>query len=343
VSRRVAIVGANGRVGTELALRLRDVGDISAVALCRNPAGSAFLRLGSIECLHGEFAETSEATRMLRGCDVVVHLAYRPPRSRRQYLVNRATASNAVSAAPEGSHVLFASTIMVYAPDLNIRIPSAYGMEKLSLERLVRRLGDSMRRPTTLLRMGHTLGPLQPQSLEVLNAVRQGVTQLPEKGRRPSNTVFVASLADVVVQAARGVLPQGTFDLISQPQWSWMDVFQHYAKEIDREFVPTDAPLERPSLRAAIGPRLRVALAWLPDTLAERAYGFRLGRMARSSRFPVQVRPRAPRASSWRGVGRAPISGLLAPLDALDRYPLPLPPYVNHLPPGWRAAGCNGS
>jgi nucleoside-diphosphate-sugar epimerase len=343
VSRRVTIVGANGRVGTELALRLRDVGDISVVGLCRNPAGSAFLRLSGIECRHGEFADTSEARRTLRGSDVVVHLAYRPPRSRREYLVNRATSANAVRAAPEGSHVLFASTIMVYAPDLTIRIPSAYGLEKLSLERLVRRVGDTTRRRTTLLRIGHTLGPLQPQALEVLNAVRQGVTQLPEEGRRPSNTVFVASLADVVVQAARDVLPEGTFDLISQPQWSWTDVFRHYAKEIGREFVPTEAPVERPSLSAAIGPRLRVALAWMPDTLAERAYGFRLSRMAKSSRFPARGRPRAPRASSWRGVGRAPLSGLLTPLDALERYPLPGPPSIDHLPPGWRAAGCTGS
>jgi nucleoside-diphosphate-sugar epimerase len=343
VSRRVAIVGANGRVGTELALRLRDVADISVAGLCRNPAGSAFLRLGSIECLHGEFADTNEARRMLGGCDVVVHLAYRPPRSRREYLVNRTTSANAVLAAPEGSHVLFASTIMVYAPDLSIRIPSAYGLEKLSLERLVRRLGNTTRKRTTVLRMGHALGPLQPQSIEVLNVVRQGVAKLPREGRRPSNTVFVASLADVVVQAARGVLTEGIFDLITQPQWSWMDVFKHYAKEIGREFVPTEGPYERPSLAAAIGPRLRAAVAWTPDSLAERAYGLRLRRKARSCRPPPQTPARAPRATAWRGVGSAPIAGLLAPLEALERYPLAVPPSITSLPPGWQAVGCDGT
>jgi nucleoside-diphosphate-sugar epimerase len=342
VTRRVAIVGSNGSVGTELALRLRDVVDIAVVGVCRNPAGSAFLRLGSVDCLHGEFADPSEARRMLRGCDVVVQLAYRPPRSRKEYLVNRAIAANAVLAAPEGSHVLFASTIMVYAPDLSLGIPSAYGLEKLRLERIVHALGDRTSRPTTVFRMGHTLGPLQPQSLEVIAAVRDGVNQLPAGGRRPSNTVFVASLADVVVQAARGLLPTGTFDLISQPQWSWMHVFRHYANEIGREFLPTDGPYERRSLTAAMGPRLRAALAWMPDSLAERVYGLRLRWRARSSRLPPQVRPTAPRATGWRGVGRAPIPGLLAPLDALERYPLPARPAVTSLPPGWHAAGCTG-
>jgi nucleoside-diphosphate-sugar epimerase len=341
VTHRVAIVGSNGSVGTELALRLRDVRDIAVVGVCRNPAGSAYLRLGNVDCLHGEFADPNEARRMLKACEVVVQLAYRPPRSRREYLVNRAIATNAVLAAPEGCHVLFASTIMVYAPDLSLRIPSAYGLEKLRLERLVRGLGHTADRPTTLFRMGHTLGPFQPQSIEVLAAVREGVTQLPEGGRRPSNTVFVASLADVVVQAARGLLRTGTFDLISQPQWTWADVFRHYANEIGREFYPADGPTERPSITAAIGPRLRAALAWMPDSLAERAYGLRLSWKARSCRPPPQLRPTAPRATAWRGVGRAPMAGLLAPLEALDRYPLPALPSVRSLPPGWHTVGCN--
>lgn len=343
MTRRIAIVGANGRIGTELALRLRDVVDISVVGVCRNPAGSAFLRLGNVECLHGEFSDPGQASTMLRGCDVVVQLAYRAPRSRREYLVNRAMATNAVLAAPYGSRVLFASTIMVYAPDLPLRIPDAYGIEKLRLERLVRSLGATGDRPTTVFRMGHALGPLQPQSIAVLTAVRDGVTQLPQAGRLASNTAFVASLADLVVRATRGSLPTGTFDLVTQPQWSWADVFAHYAKEAGREFFPTHGPSEHPALTEAMGARLRAVLAWMPDPLAQRAYGLRLRWKARRPGVPTRIRPTAPRATTWRGVGRAPMPGLLAPLDALERYPLPAPPFIRSLPPGWHAAGCGGS
>jgi nucleoside-diphosphate-sugar epimerase len=343
VTRRIAIVGANGRIGTELALRLRDAVSVAIVGICRNPAGSAFLRLGNVDCLHGDFSDPAQASRMLRACDVVVQLAYRTPRSRSEYLVNRAIAANAVLAAPEGTRVLFASTIMVYAPDLPFRLPDAYGMEKLRLECLVRSLGHAAYRPTTLLRMGHALGPLQPQSIEVLAAVRAGVTQLPEGGRRPSNTVFVASLADVVVRAASGVLPSGTFDLVTQPQWSWADVFTHYANEVGCEFFPTDGPPVRPGLSAAVGARLRAGLAWMPDSVAERAYGLRLRWKARSSRLPTRVRPAPPRATGWRGVGSAAMPELLGPVDALARYPLPSPPSVKSLPPGWHAAGCIAS
>jgi nucleoside-diphosphate-sugar epimerase len=338
LTRRIAIVGANGRVGTELALRLRDVPDIDVVGVCRTPAGSAFLRFSGVECLHGDCADDQQASRLLAQCDVVVQLAYRPPRSRADYRSNRAIAENCVAFAPSESHILAASTIMVYAPELPVRVPDAYGMEKLLLERLVRRVARSTSHGLTVLRIGHALGPSQPQSREVLDAVRAGVVELPDGGRRPSNTVFVACLADTVVRAAERALPMGTFDLVTQPQWTWADVFGYYAKEVGREFRPAEGPMLRPSLARVVEPRLRGALGVVPDAWASRAYGCHLRRMAiRQDPEPVGG-PSVPRASGWRGVGRLPLPGLLAPMEALERYALRTMPNSGDAAPHWRVS-----
>ena len=63
--KRIAIVGANGQVGTEVCLRLREVQGIEAVPVVRNPSGSAFLRLNGMTCRHGRIADTKEARELI--------------------------------------------------------------------------------------------------------------------------------------------------------------------------------------------------------------------------------------------------------------------------------------
>src|SRR5208282_5324068 len=73
--KRVAILGANGQVGTEVSLRLRDVEGIEVVPVARNASGSAFLRLNGMECRHGRVSDPAEARNLIGDCDVVVNFA----------------------------------------------------------------------------------------------------------------------------------------------------------------------------------------------------------------------------------------------------------------------------
>src|ERR1700685_4774180 len=115
--KRVAILGANGQVGTEVSLRLRDVEGLEVVPIARNVSGSAFLRRNGMECRHGRISDPAEARSLIGDCDVVVNFALSNtaiPRIDRQ--TNRQIVRSTVAAAKPGAPIVFASTIMVYAP-----------------------------------------------------------------------------------------------------------------------------------------------------------------------------------------------------------------------------------
>src|SRR5205823_4523293 len=103
---------------------------------------------------------------------------------------------------------------------------------------------------------------------------------LPDAGRRPSNTVFVSMLADTVVRASNGDLPTGTYDLMTVPQWTWADVFGHYARQLGITFAPLLARSGRRVSVPAVEARLRGALALAPEGIAEWMYGWHLRRAA---------------------------------------------------------------
>ncbi|MDQ6949653.1 MAG: NAD(P)-dependent oxidoreductase, partial [Actinomycetota bacterium] len=225
---RIAIVGANGRVGAELCLRLGSREDIEVIPIVRNRTGSAFLRISGMECRHGRVENPDEARRLLADCDLVLNLAYAFPRSRAGHRANVATVTNVVEAAPAGALVALASTIMVYAPNLRVRAPGAYGLEKLLLERVFLRTASRCKRLPFILRIGHVLGDLQPLSAQILCDIRLSPIVLPDGGERPSNTVFAATLAEATELIAGGTVCANTYDLVTDPQWTWRRVYNFH-------------------------------------------------------------------------------------------------------------------
>jgi len=230
---RVAILGANGQVGVEVCLRLRDVEGIKVVPVVRNVSGSAFLRLNGVDCRHGRISDPAEGRSLIGDCDVVVNFALSNtaiPRADRE--MNRQIVRNMVAATKPGAPIIFASTIMVYAPGVKFRFPDSYGLEKLTTEKMFRRLCRASNHPAFVFRLGHVLGDLQNITRKILSEIRDGKVALPHQGRRASNTVFVAGIVEAIVQVAQAVPRPGTYDLITLPQWTWLDVYQYYADQI---------------------------------------------------------------------------------------------------------------
>lgn len=337
MTRRIAIIGANGRVGSELAVRLRDISGLEVIGICRSPAGSAFLRMAGVTCVHGSIQDADVARQLLANADVVVNLAYRWPHDRATRIANRSIVANASAYAPSGSHVVHASTVMVHALDLPVRLPDAYGTEKLLNERVARREASSRDIGLTVLRIGHMLGSLQPQSAAVSAALARQSVPLKNEGRHNSNTVFVASLAAAIHRAALRELPVGTFDLVSAPQWTWREVFQHYADQhgVILRVVPDET---RISIRSAVSARAKIGLAYAPQRHAERAYGMYLLRRARTAPTPVIEQAPIPDATRWRTAPGRGLPGAMAVDEARTRYPFVVNrPGVDSLPPGWKA------
>lgn len=230
--RRVALIGANGQVGAELALLLARVPNFELVPICRTRSGSAFLRHHGIAVRHGRVADASDARRLLGDCDLVVNAALAtgtPTEIRRS---EDAIVVNAITQSLPIATVVHFSTQSVYGdprPGRPIRWRNPYGRVKLATEstalRAARRAGKTLH----VLRLGHVCGALQGITADIRAQLRSGRVVLPVTDA-PSNTVYTVTILDAILQAARGSLPAGVFDLMNVPQWSWTAVHEFEAR-----------------------------------------------------------------------------------------------------------------
>jgi len=287
---RVAIIGANGQVGAEVCLRLREAEGIEVVPVARNLSGSAFLRLNGMSCRHGRIADPADARRLIGDCDVVVSFALSTtaiPRFDRE--VNRKIVRGIVAGAKAGAPIVFASTIMVYAPAMKLRIPDSYGLEKLIVEKMLGRACRASHHPLFVLRLGHVLGELQNISRKICGEIGDAKVALPRQGRVASNTVFAVTIAEAIVQVAHENAKPGTYGLITFPQWTWFDVYNYYASQLGLPLQLAPAKqgsdygfrglggLMRHFLRYlashhALTERLTFLMAFLPRSVNQRMY-----------------------------------------------------------------------
>ena len=342
---RIAITGANGQVGSEIALLLRDVPGIEVVAIARNPSGSAFLRSQGLACRHGRLAEAADAARLLADCDVVAHFALSTTgRARADRRANRAMTRNVVEGAKPGVRLIFFSTIMVYAPNTTLGfIPDSYGIEKLANERLFRRLARRDGRQAFVFRLGHVLGDLQNISQIITQQVNAGDISLPQAGEGGSNTVFTAMIARAIMHVGDGRTPAGTYDLISSPQWSWKKVYAHHAERagVALTIRASDGPRVAFGLRAAASGIFRRLLTYLSGNqyLRERLT-FMLGMLPERTNYRIQARylqarafreigalktpPTQMAAAAWRALAVKSLPALADAAECVRQFPLRL-------------------
>ena len=72
---RIAVLGANGQVGAEACLLLRNQPDVELIPICRNQRSSSYLRYHGIPCRHGLPADADQAGELLAGADVILDFA----------------------------------------------------------------------------------------------------------------------------------------------------------------------------------------------------------------------------------------------------------------------------
>jgi len=324
MTRRVTILGANGRLGSELALRLKAVEDIEVIGICRNLAGSAFLRLNGVPCRLGSVADREAARDLLGDADVVVNLAYAFPRSLTEHRANLALVKNSVEVAKSGATVVLASTIMVYGPAFRVSLPDAYGFEKLRLERVFRRCATRRSVDAHVFRIGHALGDLQPLTRQIQAELRRGRASVGPDDTTPSNTIYVASLAEAIDKVSGG-FPR-TVDLVSSPQWTWGEVYSSYARALGVPVICSDQAVEGWGLKRVVREAAYATMQVLPERLADRVHGRFLIDRARRELTAGVTRAPAPlaiEATRWRGLTGRALTGLSDPAAAIVRYPLP--------------------
>lgn len=324
MTRRITIIGANGRLGSELALRLSTVDGIEVTGICRNMAGSAFLRLNGVPCRLGSATDRKAARDLLDDADVVVNLAYSFPRSLAGHRANLALVRNSIEAVKPEVTVILASTIMVYGPAFSVRLPDAYGLEKLRLERAFLRCAARRTVDAHVFRIGHALGDLQPLTRQIQAELRRGETSVGPKDATPSNTIHVASLGEAIDIVDRS--HPRVADLVSSPQWTWGQLYSWYASALGVPVTRGARDVEGWRPRRVLREGALAASHALPERLADRAYGRFLTYRARrelTAGITSDTAPMAIEATRWRGLTGQPLTGLSDGLVAMKHYPMP--------------------
>lgn len=286
---KIAIVGGNSRVATELAFVLREWG-VEVVPVVRNSLGTHFLAWHGFDCRVADVSDPDEARSALSDADAVVVAAFAWQyshegfQSRGARRTNEALVRNAVRESPPGPVVYFSSQA-AYGDDLEAPAFGdwdLYTREKRNAERLLRSEAEAAGVPWYALRLGFVHGPNQTFATELAADLtgRDRVRVAVDPGK-PSNVVHTVTVADAVRVCAATAPEAGVYAVTNEPQWTWGEVVEHYADAgVDIEYRP---PGEGGGFLGSLVQRgwrllesrektLRSATVALPDSVNERLF-----------------------------------------------------------------------
>jgi dTDP-4-dehydrorhamnose reductase len=233
--KRIAIVGANGQVGTEVCLLLREMAAVEPIPVCRTAAGAAFLRHQGFECRIGSVSERNEAPALLQDCDAVADFTLPTGSAYEVRAQMRKLIGAAVAATPAGRPYIYLSSITAFgfrdfqSPLVHHRISrNAYGASKRYAEGLVRK-ACARRREAYILRVGVVHGELQAVTREMVQRARTNAQRVACVPDCESYTVFAFSIAEALAAIADDHVRPDTYTLVSNPGWRWLDLHRFLA------------------------------------------------------------------------------------------------------------------
>ena len=231
----IAILGANGQVGTEVCLYLSKMQNVKVVPICRTKYSSVFLRKCGLECRHSNLENLEELTHLLKDCDLIADFTKPSGLPSELNEISRRIISNVIKCAPLNSSFVYASSMMAYGMGQDTRLfkpyifaRTVYGRSKRYCEKLAFQLGKQYHKNVYVLRLGQVHGKLQSVSRLILNELNNEVTVIPNGS---SYTVFVFSIAEALANIAYEKEESGLYTLISNPPWSWEEIHKFYCDQ----------------------------------------------------------------------------------------------------------------
>ena len=233
----IAIIGANGNVGTELSLLLHKEKNIRTYPIVRNILGKAFLHAAGLPCRVAEITQESDAQTALHDIDVAVLAAYVWPdfslSAQQNKQQNKQLIINTVRFTKRDAKLIYFSSIRAFSraidPETSF-IKPLYDKEKRSLERFFYRTCHRFHKRGYVFRLGHVFGKYQPLTRKI-NELTQHTTvlTLQTSPQTVANVLHTVTLAEAILLCSSAQIPQKTYTLVNQPQWTWDDVFCYYA------------------------------------------------------------------------------------------------------------------
>lgn len=306
---RVAVVGANGFVGSRLVERWHLGERAEVVPVVRRPeAAASALRFG-VDCRVADALDEDALARAFAGCDAVVHAAAgsRP-------FVTRSPARVVRAAARAGAgNVVYLSSMAVHgwngpsgtdeAAPLPRWHPIPYNRWKIRAERVLRRTCRETRTRFVILRPGIVHGPRSRWISGFAHAVFEDRAYVVDGGRGVCNAIYVDNLVHAISLALERDGVSGEAFLVADDEAvTWRMLYEPVCRALGRSWDVVADLTPRPP-RPTPGERL---LALRSDPAARRVL----------DRVPRELR-RSARRLSGMGCDRTPAGGASggAPLE----------------------------
>lgn len=238
----IAIIGANGQVGTALSVLLKEKGN-SVFPVVRNRiAASTFESLG-FDYRIGEITNNNDAPELVENADIIVIAAFvpwfysMPPRSARK--TNKSIVKNAVRYADEDTEIIYFSTIVAFGEQIGLSNWNWYGREKRRTENDFTKYCDKYNQDGYIFRLGHVYGPTQEHTREFERAISsQRRLYFPVSADEKSNIIHISALSNSILTCTSKSVHPGTYGVVNQPQWTWKEVVERYGKNTKVQFKP---------------------------------------------------------------------------------------------------------
>ena len=291
---RVAVVGANGFVGSRLVEQWHLEERADVVPIVRRPeAAAGVLRFG-LDCRVVDALDEGELTRAFAGCDAIVHAGAGP-----RPFVTQSPVSVVRAAAQAGAQtVVYLSSMAVHgwnprpgtveATPLPRRQPVPYNRWKAHGERALRSACRESGTRFVILRPGIVYGPRSQWIAGFARAVVEGRASVVAGGRGICNAIYVDNLVHAVDLALeREEAADETFLVADDDAVTWRMLYEPVCRALGHSW---DAVADLPARSSRRTPGER--LLELKEEPAARVVLDRVPRALRNSIRRLAFRPR---------------------------------------------------
>mgnify|MGYP000846253724 CR=1 FL=1 len=233
---KIAVIGANGNVGTELCYMLKD--NCEVIPIVRNKIGAVFLEHHGIKCRIGDILNSETAKLVLKDVDVVVNATWVSDRftgsqTQGSKLINKTIIENLFKYTPKNSVIIYLSTIRAFAnqvdPSTSKFWPPRYDVEKQFLEKIMKKNSSKYKKKGISFRCGHVFGEGQPNTREIRKTLLQNKNlKIDANSNSASNILHIVTLKDAIFKCLEKGIRSDTYSLVNNPQWTWKEIYDYY-------------------------------------------------------------------------------------------------------------------
>ncbi len=259
---KIGIIGGNSQVGSSVAYYFKKYTDVDVICFVRSSYSKIFFELHKIPFNSIDLNNKADLKEKLKDCNAVIDFTLP---SGELYSISKTIdeiLENIISGLSEKQVYIYMSSIMAYGMpprEKNIKsyfLPqSSYAFIKRKAEKKCLQWGKKYGVKTYNFRLGQVHGFLQ----SVNSSFREKLTQNPVAyfdGNESdvTNTVFINSIAESIIRFSKGNENQGTYTLISNPQWTLKQLYEFYIEfygiPVTLKFIPK--PENKRNLRNSI-------------------------------------------------------------------------------------------